>query len=135
MYYRKTLWTLTILLSVFFLVGPAHAKKSMSKEKAEKALTKALTSVEVLSVDPAALDGLWEVAFKSGKDFGVVYLDDKAEFVLVGSLLNLNSGTNYTKAKFDSISKVDFSLASLEGTLVIGNPKAKMKAIVFDDPD
>jgi thiol:disulfide interchange protein DsbC len=130
----KALWALTIILSMFFMIAPAHAK-DMTVETAQTALKKALKTVTVLSVEPAALEGLWEVAFKSGSDFGVVYINDKADFVLIGSLLNLNSGMNFTKAKFATISKVDFSLASLEGTLIVGNPKAPMKAIVFDDPD
>jgi len=123
--------TASILLSA---VAQAGAEEDMAL-KAEQALQAVLPDVKVLSVERAALKDLWEVGFKSRNDKGVVYLDEKMEFILVGSLIKLSSGTNFTKLKYDTLTKVDFSSIPLDDSLVMGDPKAKYKVVVFDDPD
>lgn len=104
-------------------------------KQVEEALNTVIPEIEVISIDPAILPGLWEVAFKSKGKSGVVYLDSTRSYLFAGSVIGLNSGVNYTKQKFDSINTVEFSSIPLKDSIVLGNPKAKYKVVVFDDPD
>ena len=60
---------------------------------------------------------------------------ENMEYILVGSLIKLSNGENLTKKKYELLTKVDFSSIPLEDSLVIGDPGAKYKVVVFDDPD
>ena len=123
-----------LLLALPLLSGADNAGGS-PKLKAEQSLKGVLPDVKILSIEPASIGDLWEVGFESRGEKGVVYLDQDMEFILVGSLINLKSGENITKQKFNSISKVDFSSIPLKDSLVLGSRKAKHKVVVFDDPD
>ena len=108
---------------------------TVTAAQAQEALKAILQDVEVLSVEPAVLPGLWEVAFKSRGDNGIVYIDETRQHIFIGSIIGLTTGINYTKKKFESINTVDFASISLEDSVILGNPKAKNKVVVFDDPD
>jgi hypothetical protein len=103
--------------------------------EAEMALKKVLPDVKVLSVEPAAIGGLWEIAFISRGDKGILYMDSTKTHIMVGSLIRITDGTNFTKRKFESISTVDFASIPLENSLVVGKRDAQYKVVVFDDPD
>ena len=108
---------------------------TVTAAQAQEALKAILQDVEVLSVEPAVLPGLWEVAFKSRRDNGIVYIDETRQHIFIGSIIGLTTGINYTKKKFESINTVDFASISLEDSVILGNPDAEHKVVVFDDPD
>ncbi len=130
---------LTVALAIMFASAvyaeEGRPQATVTAEQAQEALKKILPDVMVLSIEPAALSGLWEVAFTSRGDKGVVYLDPTRQFIVVGSIIGLDSGVNYTKRKFEAISTVDFASIPLENSVILGDPKAKFKVVVFDDPD
>lgn len=112
-----------------------QSEAQLSAAEAEAALKPVLPDVKVLSVERAVTGDLWEIAFTSRGDKGIVYLDSSRKHILVGSLIRLEDGANFTKKKFETISSVDFSSIPLEGSLVIGKKDAPFKVVVFDDPD
>lgn len=137
-----------VLLAMLCLVPAARADDdaqsklekrdttTLNTADVQRALTPVLKQVAILSVEPAVLPGLWEVAFQSGGERGVLYIDGQMRFVIAGSIINLATGTNYTKQKFESINTVEFSSFDLDDAIVLGDEKkAKHKVIVFDDPD
>jgi protein-disulfide isomerase len=132
------LMTLALVTLFSFVAVAEEGKKApvtITKAMAAEALSAILPDVTVISVEAAKLDGLWEVAFKSGGKMGVIYLDSDREFLIIGSLVGLKSGVNYSKLKFEEINTVDFASISLADALIMGDAKAKHKVIVFDDPD
>ena len=108
---------------------------TVTAAQAQEALKAILQDVEVLSVEPAVLPGLWEVAFTSRGERGIVYIDETGQHIFIGSIIGLTTGINYTKKKFESINTVDFASISLEDSVILGNPDAEHKVVVFDDPD
>ncbi|MBI5676282.1 MAG: DsbC family protein [Nitrospirae bacterium] len=110
-------------------------KDVMSKESASEILKVIMPDVKVLSVEPAAVEGLWETAFESRGEKGIAYIDFAGKNVIFGNILNVATKTNLTKKKFDEINKIDVSLIPLKDSIVMGNSMAKHKVIVFDDPD
>ncbi len=134
-------FALSILAAMLLVMFAATAFAENAKPaaitvvQAQDALRSVLPDVRVLSVEPSILPGLWEVAFTSRGDKGIVYIDATKEFIVVGSVIGLTTGVNYTKKKFESINKVDFASIPLENSVILGDPKAKYKVVVFDDPD
>lgn len=110
-------------------------KKVLTKEEAIEVLRVLDPDIKVLSVEQAPVEGLWEVAIDSRGGKGMVYIDFAKKNILIGNILNIATKTNLTKKKFDEINRIDTSLIPLDDALVMGNPDAKHKVIVFDDPD
>jgi thiol:disulfide interchange protein DsbC len=109
--------------------------KAVTAAEAEKALKTLDPSIKVLAIKRAPVEGLWEVVFESNGKKGIVYLDSARLNVVIGQVIDIASKTNLTKNKFDEINKIDVSLIPLDDALVMGNPRAAKKVIVFDDPD
>ena len=116
-------------------VKPDAAQTVLTAEQAQEALKTVLPDIKILSIEPAILPEIWEVAFTSRGDKGVVYLDATRQFIVVGSVIDLGTGVNYTKKKFEVINTVDFASIPLDNSVILGDPKAKFKVVVFDDPD
>jgi len=110
-------------------------KDIMTKKEAIKVLKVLDPDIKVLSVEHAPVDGLWEVIIESRSKKGIVYIDSAKKNILFGNILNIATKTNLTKKKFDEINRIDPSLIPLDDALVMGDPDAKYKVIVFDDPD
>jgi thiol:disulfide interchange protein DsbC len=91
--------------------------------------------IDALDVDMSPVRGLWQVVIKARGRRGVAYVDFSKQFVITGSIIRANTKENLTNAKLYELSKVDFSAIPLDEALVLGNPEARYKTIVFDDPD
>ena len=73
------------------------------------------------------------VVTPQGKRIG--YIDVEGKFLMSGSLIDLATGIDMTRERIADLSKVDFASIPLDDAIVMGNPKAAKKIIVFDDPD
>lgn len=124
-----------MVLCVSAAIAEEAKQVTVTAAQAQEALKAVLQDVEVLSVEPSNIAGVWEVAFKSRGERGIVYIDETRQHIFIGSLIGLTTGINYTKKKFESINTVDFASISLKGSVILGNPKAENKVVVFDDPD
>ena len=124
-------------LALLFISPPVFGeeKPSMSTEKAKALLQRLIPETNVLFVGPAPVKGFWEVVIENRGQKGIVYMDPTGEYIFSGSIIHIPSKTNVTKAKFDDINRVDVSKIPLDNAVVLGNPKARHKVIVFDDPD
>jgi thiol:disulfide interchange protein DsbC len=87
--------------------------------------------VKVDSVVKTPYSGLFEV--RVGSD--ILYTDEKAQYLFVGNVLDAKSGTNYTKARTDELSKIKFSDLPLESALKMVKGDGKRVIAVFEDPN
>lgn len=129
-----------LLASIFMLQGIQNSafgasKEALTKEGAREVLKAVIPDVKILSVGPAPVEGLWEVIVESRGKKSMLYVDSAKKNILSGSIINIATKTNLTKKKFDEINKIDTSMIPLEDALVMGDPRAKYKVIIFDDPD
>lgn len=138
-YFRSCVFfLLTAFLSVASVptVYAAGNVEKLTNDQAKQILQKVAPGLKVLSVDKAAVKGLWEVVVQSsGGKKSIVYLDYAGKNLVLGSIVDLESRKNLTKEKFDEINRVDFSQIPLDDALLLGDANAKHKVIVFDDPD
>lgn len=108
---------------------------SLSVEEAGDLLKGVIPDARLTGVRMAPASGLWEVTLKSREGQGIVYIDFARQNVIVGQIFSIKSKRNLTQERFVQISKVDFSAIPLHNAIVMGNPDAPHRIVVFDDPD
>jgi len=118
------------LLSLIFtgVVFAQTAQESAVKKLIEPKLGQ---GVKVDSVIKTPYGGLYEV--RVGSD--ILYTDEKAQYLFVGNVIDAKSGTNYTKARTDELSKIKFSDLPLESALKMVKGDGKRVIAVFEDPN
>jgi thiol:disulfide interchange protein DsbC len=88
----------------------------------------------VLNVEQAEMPGVWAVEVeKAGRKYPV-YINYSKSHLLQGEVLRLKDGKNLTKLRMASLNRVDVSSIPLADALIVGDPQAQKRVIVFTDP-
>jgi thiol:disulfide interchange protein DsbC len=88
----------------------------------------------VLGVEPSDVAAMWVVEVeKNGRRFPV-YIDFRKNHVLRGEVVRLRDGENLTKQRQSRLNRVDVARIPLEDAVVLGEPGAPKRVIVFTDP-
>ncbi len=66
---------------------------------------------------------------------GLVYIDFSKKHFFSGPLVFIAERKNLTQERLLELIKVDVSQIPLDDALVMGDPKARIRVIVFSDPD
>lgn len=122
---------------------PAAARTApASSAEADAGLVKTLTDklektyegqqVKVQSVRTTPIPGLYEVVVSGNQ---VVYVDGKADYMLVGDLIDVNSRQSLTEERSAELNKIDFSTLPLNQAIKEVRGNGKLKVAVFSDPD
>ncbi|MDO5640589.1 MAG: DsbC family protein [Neisseria sp.] len=88
--------------------------------------------VKVQSVRATPIPGLYEVVVSGNQ---VVYADSKADYMLVGDLIDVNTRQSLTEERTAELNKLDFSTLPLEQAIKEVRGNGKLKVAVFSDPD
>jgi thiol:disulfide interchange protein DsbC len=105
---------------------------SLSKEEAAFLLGD--QADRVLNVELSDMPAVWAVEVeKSGRKYPV-YVDFTKTHVLRGELIRFKDGENLTRRRSAALNRVEVSRIPLEDALVIGDPQARVRAVVFTDP-
>ncbi len=126
------------IFSITAFVPDAHSEpnKAPSIEEASVAISKLDPNLKVLSVNPTLMPDLWELVVElKTQEKVVLYLNTAGTLVFSGSLIDINNRINLTKARQETLNRVDFASIPVDNDLLLGNPSAKKKVVVFDDPD
>ncbi|OGP86706.1 MAG: hypothetical protein A2156_04375 [Deltaproteobacteria bacterium RBG_16_48_10] len=107
----------------------------LNNEEARELLKDIIPNIKILDVRLSPTKGLWEVYLESGGRKGLVYVDFPKKHFISGALISIAEKKNLTQERLTELNKVDVSQIPLEDTLVMGDPKAKIRIVVFDDPD
>jgi len=99
---------------------------SLTKEEASK-----LLKMEVDNVSQASVKGLWEVTGKQKGKTVKVHMDyEKKYAIVIQAMIPIEN-----IGKPPEMKKLDVKSIPLTDSLIVGNPDAKNKLIVFSDPD
>ncbi len=104
-------------------------------EDANEIVKQVNPEIEVLDIKLSSISGMWELVMTARGKRGVAYIDFSKQHIVTGSIIQVKSGVNITNEMIYRLNKVDISQIPLEDALVLGDPNAKYRAIVFDDPD
>ena len=91
--------------------------------------------IKILEIRLSPSKPLWEVFAESRGRKMLLYVDLSKQYLFSGSLLSLKEKKNLTQESFTALNKVDVSKIPLNDALVLGDPKAGLRVIVFTDPD
>jgi thiol:disulfide interchange protein DsbC len=119
---RNTLAILALALAL-----PALAQE----DKVRAALKKVLPDAPIDSIRKTSYGGLYEITI--GTD--VYYVDEKATFVLMGSLVDLNTKQNVTELRQRELQKIDFASLPLDRAFKIVRGNGLRKVAIFEDPN
>lgn len=98
-------------------------------------LLKDIPNIKILDVNVSPVKSFWEVYLESGGKKGLIYVDFSKKYFISGSLFSITEKKNVTQERLSDLNRVDVSQIPLEDALVMGDPKAKIRIIAFDDPD
>ncbi len=103
---------------------------TLTKEEASKLIKADLFKAKVTSVQLSPVKGLWQIeGTREGQRF-MVNLDFGKKYLVEARMTPLEDlGADPAQQKIDP------SKVPLTGTILLGDPNAKIKVIVFDDPD
>jgi thiol:disulfide interchange protein DsbC len=159
---KKSVNKKSILVSLLFIAGfalailaaPGRSLQAFSETGCEGDCTKChainnqeaknilqglkIAQAEVLNIQMSPIKGLWEVSINDRGKRGVLYVDFSKKFVLPGPIIEVKTGANKTAEQMGKIQekkKVDFGRIPLPSPLVMGNPRAAQRVVVFTDPD
>lgn len=90
---------------------------------------------EILQIQLSPVKGLWEVSIDNKGKKGLFYVDFSKRYFLLGPIVEIKSGLNKTLEQMSKLRQVDFSKIPLKTPLVLGNPTAAQKVVVFTDPE
>jgi len=127
-------WTTTAMAFPKEDCGEQRCTDCHSLSKAEAGFLVGSGADRVLKVEKSDMPGVWAVEVEKGGRKYPVYINYSKTHLLRGEVLRLKDGENLTKLRMASLNRVDVSRIALEDALVVGDPQAKKRVIVFTDP-
>lgn len=112
-------------------------QKQIQKQKRIIAnIRKAISSnvgsgVKIDSVIKTPYGGLYEVRMGSE----IVYTDEKAKYIFVGSIIDVKGTVNFTKQRTDELNRVNFSELPLDAAVKYVKGDGKRVIAIFEDPN
>ena len=89
---------------------------------------------EVISTEFAEVPGLWKLGVQIQDKVLPAYVDFSKSYLISGNVIRLNDGKNLTEETYLKSNPVDVSTIPVDDALLMGNPDADNKIIVFTDP-
>jgi len=125
-----------LMLFTFAIMTPLYAAQSNPAELTKEKAIEVLRDIrgEVISIQPAEVPGLYQVDMKMQGKVIPIYLDNKGEYLISGSIIRIKDRKNITQDAFQKLNPIDLSSIPLDDALILGDPKAPQKVIVFTDP-
>jgi thiol:disulfide interchange protein DsbC len=104
---------------------------SLNREEATVLLNGKVDNV--LNVKLSEVPGLWALETVFQGKLMPLYLDFSKKYIISGNVIRLQDGTSLTPQP--PVNTVDISTIPLSDAVVLGDPKATKRIIVFDDPE
>lgn len=133
----------SLVLSAGFSTASAYDKASqdcgkchtLTPDQAAETLKSVIPDIKVLEVKPGPLLGIWEIDLLAQGKKGLLYLDYSKQKIFNGAVFGIKDRRNYTEESFSQLNRVDAASISLDNSLVLGDKNARIRIIVFSDPD
>jgi len=108
---------------------------TLNRDEAWDLLKSVIPDVVILDIRLSPAKGVWEVDLESRGRKAIVYVDFLKKHFFSGALVSIGEKKNLTQERLIELNKVDVSQIPLENALVMGDGKARIRVIVFTDPD
>ena len=108
---------------------------TLTRDEARDLIKGMAPDIKVLEVRFSPFKSLWEVFSESGGRKMILYLDVTKKYLVSGNMYSLKDRKNLTQESLTALNKVDVSQIPLKDSLIMGDEKARIRVIVFTDPD
>jgi len=135
---RITIKAATIAVMFFLAVActkPEPARPVLTEQTAIDTLKSINPELEFLSVNKTAMDGIWEVVFKSGMNISITYMSHDGSHLFAGNILDVKKQLNVTDERIKELKRIDPAALPTKGTILLGSAAASIVVYVFSDPD
>lgn len=119
-----------VLFSLLFTASAA-AQQDPAAERLKAELKKKVPEASVDVVRKVPYGGLYEVVVGSE----IFYTDEKASYLLLGSIVDLKTRENVTELRMRQLNKVDFASLPLENAIKIVRGNGSRRVAMFADPN
>lgn len=113
--------------------GTCNDCHSITRE--ETALLLVTMVDQVNSVEFSEIPGMWVAEVEKGGRKLPVYIDFSKQYLVSGNVIRLGDKENLTQKRSAQMNKVDFGTIPLDDALLLGQPTAKTRVVVFTDPE
>lgn len=93
-----------------------------------------LGGTRVEGIRPAPVGGLYEVHFQSQEGPQLVYTDENAEHIFVGTLYDSRLGRNLTEERMRRLTAIEFGTLPLDLAVKVQRGNGRRVLVVFSDP-
>lgn len=114
--------------SVLFCATTASAQENIIRKRFQE---RVVQGESITSIKKTPYSGLYEVRVGNK----IVYTDNKARYLFIGRIIDIETRQNYTEARMEEISKIRFSDLPLEKAIKKVNGKGERMIAVFSDPN
>lgn len=122
----------TLVASVLLVTGALAQAQTSIEANLKKNLEPRLgEDAKIDSITKTSYGGLYEV--RVGGD--IIYTDEKGQYLFIGSVVDLKTSKNLTKARLDDLNKVKFADLPLESAIKTVRGNGKRVIAVFEDPN
>jgi thiol:disulfide interchange protein DsbC len=108
---------------------------TLNNNEAKDLLKNLIPDVVILEIRSSSAKGFWEVYLESRGKKGLIYVDFPKKHFFSGNLISILDKKNLTQERLTELNKVDVSQIPLDDALVMGDQNARIRVIVFSDPD
>jgi thiol:disulfide interchange protein DsbC len=108
---------------------------TLGNDEAKDLLKGIFPEIKIVDIRISPAKAFWEVLSESGGRKGLIYIDFSKKYLILGSMISIKERRNLTQERFAELNKIDVSQIPLDDALVMGDPKARIRIIAFDDPD
>lgn len=108
---------------------------TLGNEEARDLLKGIFPDIKIVDIKVSPAKALWEIFSESGGRKGLIYVDFSKKYLILGSIISIKERKNLTQERLTELNKIDVSKIPLDDALVMGDPKARIRIIAFDDPD
>jgi hypothetical protein len=141
------LWFLFNCLLIFFLLPMSYSYgfeakgqdcskcHTLNRDEAKELLKSVIPDAVILDIRLSPVKGVWEVDLESRRRKAIIYVDFSKKHFFSGALVSIEEKKSLTQERLIELNKVDVSQIPLENALVMGDEKARIRVIVFTDPD
>lgn len=127
-FFKKILATFVCIFSYFLCTSSVFAQENIIRNRFQEHV---VPGERITSVKKTPYSGLYEVRVGNK----IVYTDNKARFLFIGQVIDIDTAHNYTKARIQEISKIPFSDLPFEQAIKKVNGKGQRVIAIFSDPN
>jgi thiol:disulfide interchange protein DsbC len=99
-----------------------------------KALEPKLSGAKIEGVQPAPIQGLWEVRFRTDEGMRLVYTDAAGSYIIDGNIYDLRRNRDLTGERLRQLNAIKFESLPLDLAVKVQRGNGKRMLAMFSDP-